>query len=143
MLICIREICMCTLTRVNSHCLDARNYQSAFLRFEYQVRFYHSWQFNANHVKHVRACLCARIKVLSGEFDDPVARCGTRTFAQDYLKIYIPGSAARNLKTCQLHFADKLCQQIFPLKAALHPHCYPFAAPFTLLEPLSAPPSPT
>lgn len=42
-----------------------------------------------------------------------------RTFAQDYPKIYTPGVG--NLKTCQLHFTDKLSPRIFRLKAALHP----------------------
>lgn len=70
------------------------------------------------------AHLCARIKVSSGKSGVNSTIRSTlwaaRTFAQDYPKIYTPGGIG-NLKTCQLHFADKLCPRIFRLKAALHP----------------------
>lgn len=54
-----------------------------------------------------------------------------RTFAQDYPKIYTRGVG--NLKTCQLHFADKLCPRIFRLKAALHPPL-PFRGTFYFIS---------
>lgn len=79
------------------------------------------------------AHLCARIKVSSDGANSTIRSTlwAARTFAQDYPKIYTPGVG--NLKTCQLHFADKLCPRIFRLRAALHPPL-PFCGTFYFIS---------
>lgn len=47
------------------------------------------------------------------KFDDPGRIVGEDIRARLLEDLYSTGLAARNLKTCQLHFADKLCQRIF------------------------------